>query len=166
MKITLSKKWCYEIKTLFFIEAICIILCVFSFINDITFMLFLIMILIIMMTIVQLVLFCSSYRFFTYTIDKNDFYESYLFRKCLCIIDKTKPIYYVIFWATEGMFSKKEYIVFSNEPFIYQSRQSLRIFPWDKKPLLVSYDVKKQIAMPYDQKTKSILETDKWYSVV
>ena len=166
MKITLSKKWCYEIKTLFFIEAICVILCVFSFINDITFMLFLIMIFVIMMTTVQLVLFCSSYRFLTYTIDKKDFYESYLLKKRLCIIDKAKPIYYVTFWANEGMFSKKEYIIFSNEPFIYQSRQSVRIFPWHKKPLLVSYDVKKQIAMPYDQKTKSILETDKWYSVV
>lgn len=166
MKITLSKKWCYEIKTLFCIEAICIILCVFSFINDVAFMLFLIMLIVITMTVVQVILFCSSYRFLTYTIDKNDFYESYLFRKRLCIIDKTQPIYYVIFQANEGMFSQKEYIVLSNESFEYQSRHSIRIFPWDKKPLLVSYDVKKQIAMPYDKKTKSILETNKWHSVV
>lgn len=166
MKIILSKKWCHEIKTLFGIEAICIILCVFSFIKDVVLMLFLTMAIVIIMTVVQIILFCSSYRFLTYTIDKNNFYESYLFRKRLCIIDKTKPIYYVIFRANEGMFSKKEYIVLSNESFKYQSRHSIRIFPWDKKTLLVSYDVKKQIAMPYDKQTKSILETDKWHSVV
>lgn len=166
MKILLSRKWHYEMKVLFLFGILCIILCIFSFKDNVALALFLSSIIFFLMTTIEIIGFCSSYRFLTYTIDKNDFYESYLFRKRLCTIDKTKPIYYVIFWADEGMFSRKEYIVLSNEPFEYQRRHSIRIFPWDKKPLLVSYNVRKQIAMPYDNTTKSILETDKWYSVV
>lgn len=70
------------------------------------------------------------------------------------------------FVADEGIFSRKEYIILSNEQFDYQKKSSLRIFPWDKKTLLVSYNVKTQVAMPYDEKTKSILEIEKWHSVV
>lgn len=153
-------------KALFCIEAIGIILCVFLFINDVTLMLFLIMMIVIAMTVTQIIVFCSIYRLLTYTENKQYTYESYLFKKCLCVVDKTKPIYYVKFEANEGLFSKNEYIVLSNEPFVYQETCSLRIFPWETKPLLVSYDVNKQIAMPYNEKSKSILETDGWYSII
>lgn len=56
-------------------------------------------------------------------------------------------------------------IIFCTISFV-KDVEELRIFPWEKKPLLVSYNVKKQIVMPYNEVTKSILETDKWYSLV
>lgn len=165
MKILLSEKWRYEMKALFCIEAIGIIFCTISFVKDVEVMLFFALFILITMTIVEIIGFFSCYRFFTYTIDKKDSYESFLFKRSLCIIDKSRPIYYVTFWGVEGTFSKREYIVLANEPFEYQNNCPLRIFPWDKKPLLVSYNVKKQIVMPYNEVTKSILETDKWYSL-
>ncbi len=153
-------------KMLFCIEIICIICCIISFAKDVGIMLFLSLFILITMSVVEIIGFCSTYRFFTYIVCNKDYYESLLVGKSLCIVDKTKPIYYVTFWGNEGLFSKREYIILANEPFEYHKNDSLRIFPWDKKPLLVSYNVKKQIAMPYDERTKSILEIDKWASVV
>lgn len=152
-------------KTLFCIEATGIIFCTIFFARDVEVMLVLSLFILITMTIVEIIGFCSLYRFFTYIIDKKDSYESFLFKKSLGIIDKFRPICYVTFWGVEGTFSKRKYIVLANEPFEYQKNCSLRIFPWDKKPLLVSYNVKKQIVMPYNEVTKPILETDKWYSL-
>lgn len=164
MKISLSKKWQYEMKTLFCIETIVIIAVLLSR-NDIMIKLFLLVWIIAVMSIIEVVLFCLSFRFFTYTLCKEYCFESYLLKKRLCIIDKTKPIYYVVFEGVEGYFSRKQYIVISNEPFEYEETSSFRIFPWDKKPLLVSYDVKKHIAMPFDKKTETEFELDKWQSV-
>lgn len=151
---------------LLFIELICIIWCFFSFYEDIGFMFFMCLCIFVTMTLFECILFYSTYRFFTYTIYTEGFYKSYIFKKPLCSINKAQPIYYVTFVADEGIFSRKEYIILSNEQFDYQKKSSLRIFPWDKKTLLVSYNVKTQVAMPYDEKTKFILEIEKWHSVV
>ena len=165
MKILLSKKWRYELITIICIHVLCIIIGVLSFLRCLVVMLLLSIYGLVMMTVVEIIILCSCHRLLTYVSVENGFYKSYLFKKCLCVIDRSKPIYYVIFSAQEGMFSKREFIVISNEPFTYEEKRSLRIFPWEQKPLIVSYDTQKQLALPYNQETRPILEINKWKSV-
>lgn len=152
-------------KTLFCIEAISILILIIYFINNIAIALFVSLFIFLLMKVVEIFVFCSTYRLFTYTINENEFFESFIFKKSLCTVDKTKPIYYTIFLANEGMFSRKKYIALSNEPFEFQDTSSIRLFPWDKKPFLVSYNVKKQIVMPYNETTQLFLETEIWKSI-
>lgn len=165
MKVWLSKKWQYELLTIFCIQVLCIITGILSLLRCLVVMLLLSIYGLVMMTVVEIIILCSCHRLLTYVSVENGFYKSYLFKKCLCVIDRSKPIYYVIFSAQEGMFSKREFIVISNEPFTYEEKHSLRIFPWEKKPLLVSYDIKKQIALPYSQDSLSFLKINEWKSV-
>ena len=81
-------------------------------------------------------------RYLTYVIVTENGFDSYLFKKRLCTVHKDKPIYYVIF-AFGGPTS---------------------IFSW-KEPFLCTYDMKKQIAMLYDEKTMPFLEIEKWHAV-
>lgn len=106
-------------------------------------------------------------RYLTYVIVTEDGFDSYLFKKKLCMVHKDKPIYYVIFafggpGGPEGGYVTRNYIVMSNEPFKYCGPTS--IFSW-KEPFLRTYDMKKQIAMLYDERTMSFLEIEKWHAV-
>ncbi len=74
-------------------------------------------------------------RYLTYVIVTEDGFDSYLFKKKLCVVHKDKPIYYGVF--------------------------SIRIFTWDKESFLRAYDMKKQIAMPYDERTMLLFEIEK-----
>lgn len=162
VKVLLSKKWRYEFITLFCIQMLCITMGILSLWKGFGVMLLLSLCGLVIMTLAEIVILCGCYRFFTYTVVEKDFYTSYIFKKRLCVLDKKKTIYYVIFSAVEGRFSRKEYIVLSNEPFLYEEKRSLRIFPWENKPLIVSYNTHKQIALPYNQETRPFLEIDKW----
>lgn len=104
-------------------------------------------------------------RFFTYVICEKGAFTSYLFHKRLCTINKDEKIYYAIVIANEGMYVKKKYIIISNDRFEYYVTPIFRKKN-DKKPLISSYNLKTQIAMPYNEKTRSILELDKWHSVM
>ena len=162
MKVLLSKNWHYEMITFFCIQVFCIIMCVLSLCQGNGVMFLLSLYGVIMMAFVEIVILCSCHRFLTYVVVSNDVYTSYILKKRLCEIDRKKTIYYVIFSANEGVFSRKDYIVLSNDPFEYEEKCSLRIFPWEKRPLLAGYDTKKQIALPYNQETRLILEIEKW----
>ena len=165
MKIFLSKKWQYELISVFCLQGLCIIFGVLALLKGFVAIFSTFLYGFITTTVLKIILLCSCYRFFSYVVVKNNIYTSYLFKKCLCVIDKAKPIYYVIFSASEGMFSKRKFIVLSNEPFVYEEKRSLRIFPWEKKPLIANYDINKQIALPYNLETQTVLEIDKWKSV-
>lgn len=106
-------------------------------------------------------------RYLTYVIVTEDGFDSYLFKKKLCTVHKDKPIYYVIFafggpGGPEGGYVTRNYIVMSNEPFDYCGPTS--IFSW-KASFLCTYDMKKQIAMLYDEKMMPFLEIEKWHAV-
>ncbi len=111
-------------------------------------------------------LMCLQFRLFTHVINETDCFRAFLHKKELCVIDKRKPIYYVKFTAllTKGV--EAEIVVISNQPFEYKKTPLIRIWPSDPKPLIHSYNVKTQIAMPYNAKTIEIMEMDKWHSVV
>ena len=106
----------------------------------------------------------KSYRFITYVKIFENGIESYLFNKKLGKVDYDKAIYYVIFQAKENTTTTKKYIAISNGIFEYFN-VSVRLFPWDKKPFLGSYNVKKQIVMPYDEKTIPLLPIEEWHLI-
>lgn len=160
MKIVLSKYWRYELLIIFCIQLLCIMLTVLSLLKDFAVMLILSLCGSVTITVAEIVLVCSCYRFLTYVIIENNTYTSFLFKKRLCVIDTAKPIYHVIFSAREGMFSEREFVVLSNEPIAYEEKRSLRIFPWEKKPLIAGYDTQKQIVLPYNEETRSILKME------
>ena len=91
--------------------------------------------------------------------------ESYLFIKRLCKVDWDKSIYYVIFEAAESKYNRKRYIAISNTLFEYHDAPPLRVFPWQKKNFLASYDIKNQIVIPYDEKTISLLQVNEWHVI-
>lgn len=165
MKIILSDAWYKGIRIWFLIEVVCILINCISFRYDIALMIFLCLIIFAISTITQIIILCSEYRFFTYAIDTKESYKSYLLKKELCVVRKHEKIYYALFWAKETRFAKRRYIIISNSPFGYNEKETVRIFPWDKKSLLVSYDVRTQIAMPYNEKTSSYFELDNWICV-
>lgn len=107
----------------------------------------------------------KSYRFMTYVKIHENEIESYIFNKRLCKVCYDKVVYYVIFDARESSISRKKYIAVSNKRFEYQETSGIRLLPSDNKPFLGSYDVKKQIVIPYDEKIISILPIEKWYMI-
>lgn len=111
-------------------------------------------------------LMCLQFRLFTHVISEADCFRAFLYKKELCVIDKSKPIYYVKFTALLAKGVEAEMVVVSNQPFEYKAPPLMRIFPREPKALIHSYNVKTQIAMPYNAKTTEIMEMDKWYSVV
>lgn len=165
MKIVLSQTWRREAATWVLIEAICILLSISFFSEDNGLMLIMCLFILLSSTVIQTIVFCCEYRFFTYVLNTEKKYKSYLLKRELCVIDKQEMIYYAIFWEKEAMFKRRRFIIISNKPFKYEEKTGIRIFPWDKKPLLTSYDVKFQIAMPYDEQTKSLFEIERWICV-
>lgn len=118
------------------------------------------------MTSIFGILMCCRFRLFTHVINESECFRAFLHKKELCVIDKRKPIYYAKFTAllTKGV--EAEVVVISNQPFEYKATPLMRIFPREPKALIHSYNVKTQIAMPYNAKTIEIMEMDKWHSVV
>lgn len=99
-------------------------------------------------------------------MDEKDCFKSFVFKKQLCIVDKNEPIYYIIFTGQVSKFVQEEFIVISNQPFKHIESPSICIFKRDPKPLLYSYNIKTQIASPYDSQTKEYLGLEKWTSIV
>lgn len=124
----------------------------------------------VIITVCITIVILPTMRYLTYVIVTEDGFDSYLFKKKLCTVHKDKPIYYVIFkfggvGGPEGRYVTRNYIVMSNDPFEYYEAPSIRIFTWDKEPFLRAYDMKKQMAMLYDEKTMPFLEIEKWHAV-
>ena len=167
MKIALSKKWKMALIFLICCEIILLIAVVKVHIYG-GFAADIIMIpCAVIVTVGVIIITLPTIRYLTYVIVTEDGFDSYLFKKKLCVVHKDKPIYYVIFTfggpgGPEGRFVTRSYIVMSNEPFEYDGPTS--IFTW-KASFLRTYDMKKQIAMPYDERTMPFLEIEKWHAV-
>ena len=124
---------------------------------------------VIMLCVIAMIVCCTismvfSICFLTCAIIGEDKFDAYLFKKKLCTVYKDKPIFYVIFEGVESSHRTQTYILLSNEPFEIPKRSFVHIFPWNREPLCVSYNMKTQIAMPYNEKTIPILEIDKWHA--
>lgn len=167
LKIALSKKWKMALIFLICCEIILLIAVVKAHIYG-GFAADIIMIpCAVTITVCITIVILPTMRYLTYVIVTEDGFDSYLFKKKLCTVHKDKPIYYVIFafggpGGPEGGYVTRNYIVMSNEPFKYCGPTS--IFSW-KEPFLRTYDMKKQIAMLYDERTMSFLEIEKWHAV-
>lgn len=105
------------------------------------------------------VLICSK-RFLTYVIVENNEIQSFsLFSKKLCSITTATPIYYAVFDSPQGMQCAR-FIALSNEPFEYRATYGVA-----KVRFIQHYNMAKQIVMPYNEQTISILNLDTWYNV-
>lgn len=166
MKIVLSQRMRHEAVGLFICEMVMLIMCIVFFWKDTEVMIIALLFVFILLTSVFGIIVCCEFRLFTHVINEADCFRAFLHKRELCVIDKRKPIYYVKFKAllTKGV--EAEMIVISNQPFEYNAPSLMRIFPREPKALIHSYNVKTQIAIPYNAKTIEIMEMDKWYSVV
>lgn len=114
----------------------------------------------------SLVVMSLSRRFLVSIIVTDGEFVSYLLGRKQCTINRAEVIYYVIFREMECRFTSRKYIAISNQPFECRQTKDIGIFSWNPKPFVGSYDMKKQIVMPYDDETTvSILEIDKWIKI-
>lgn len=91
------------------------------------------------------------------TIDENG-YQSYLFRKKYCYVDKGKDIYYALYYFQEY---RMDFIVFSNEPFklfeeIFISKKIFAL------KYMNTHDCRKVILLPYNEKTRMEFDIENW----
>lgn len=166
MKIILSRWWRKEVKWIFLFEIILLLLVVLCFYKDIVLLVIMFLFWLFNFLIIFGLVFCIRLRLFTYVKDEKDCFKSFVFKKQLCIIEKNKPIFYVIFTSLVSKGVREEFIVISNQPFKYKKSSSIHIFKRSTKPLLYSYNIKTQIALPYDFQTKGLLELEKWTLIV
>ena len=104
----------------------------------------------------------NSLRFLRYVIIEEHLFHGYsFFNKKLCTLDTAMPTYYAIFKTTQGFLCVKQFIVLSNESFIFQDNIS-NMF---KKRFIARYDLKKQIVLPYDEQTIPLLNIEGWHKV-
>ena len=96
-------------------------------------------------------------KMLVYTKINNNVYESGFMKKSLCRIDGNLKTYYAIVNVFESTRNVKSYIVLSESKFDK---------PIDKKKMerdfLRTYDWKKFIVLPYNDKTICFLNIDKW----
>lgn len=165
MKIVLSTRMRREAVGLCLIEFVMMLMCIFFFHQDTDVMIFALLYIFVMLTSVFGILMCCRFRLFTYVMDERDCFRAYIFKKKLCVVDKNKPIYYVKFTALLTRGVECEVVVISNQPFEYTASPLVRVFSREPKALIHSYNVKTQIAIPFNEQTKEILEIEKWHSV-
>ena len=158
MKIVLSSKWRKSFLGLFVIELAEMVLLLCLLWNEPEVCFFMMVYLILMNTIVQLIVFACFYRKMIVVFDTEMAYKSYLLKKELCTVKKDEPVFYKIFEGVETRCSIKKYVAISNNIFDYEAGKTLRIWPWDKKPFLLSFDIRSQIVMPYDKSTIPLME--------
>lgn len=166
MKIVLSERMRREAIGLFLIEFAMMLMCIIFFHEDADLMIFALLYVFVMLTTVFGIIMCCRFRVFTHVINEAECFRAFLYKKELCVVDKNKPIYYVKFTALLTRGVEREVVVISNQPFEYKAPPLIRVFSREPKALIHTYNVKTQIAIPYNEKTKEILKFEKWCSVV
>lgn len=82
--------------------------------------------------------------------------------KLKCEVFTDRDIFYAIFDCREVNGRINQYIVVSNEMFVFGDRK--RTF-WSENRFIDYYDRTKQIIFPYDEKTKHLFAIEKWKCV-
>ncbi len=171
--IVVFKEWRKQVSSYFIIEIIMVVICFLLFPSDLILGLIASLFVIIVMTVVGGVGICVQYRLMTKVQMNGEFIRSYLLRRQLCVIDKQEQIYYVKFEGRISRTLSREFIIISNEPFVYYKEPVMRMLPnytdlydrackWTRRALLYGYNTKKQILLPYNEKTKNLFECEKW----
>lgn len=171
--IVVSTEWRKQVSSYFIIEFIIVVICFLLFPSDFISGLIASLFVIIVMTIVGGVGICVQYRLMTKVQIDDNFIRSYLLRRQLCVIDKRKQIYYVKFEGRISRTLSREFIIISNEPFVYYKEPVMGMLPnymdlynrrckWTRRALLYGYNTKKQILFPYTENTKTLFEFAKW----
>lgn len=165
MKIILSKRMRLEAIGVFLVELGIMLLPFWWIFEDFELWVISELFIFIFLTSIFGTLMCCQFRLFTHVIAEKDCFKSFIFRKELCRVDKDRAIYYVRFVGVLTRGVRGEFVIISNQPFKYESPPLFRIFPREPKALIHSYNVKTQIAMPYNDETREILEMEKWIGV-
>ena len=171
--IVVSMEWRKQASTYFIIEFIMVVICLLLFSSDLILGLIVSFFVIVVITIAGVVVFCAQYRLMTKVQIDDNYISSYLLRRQLCVIDMREQIYYVKFKGRISRTLGREFIIVSNEPFVYYKEPIIRMDPTytdlfvrtrqsTRKALLYGYNTKKQILLPYTEKTKSLFECEKW----
>lgn len=165
MKITVSRYWKLEFLSLILIELIPIVgipVTLLFFPDDVDFMIYFSICGFIMMTFGQVIIVVASYRFLTHVIYENNIYTSFFWRKKLCVIKENDSLFYAKIHARISTFHYADFVLISTEPFQYHDVPPIRWFPWDPKPIQVSYDVKKMILLPYEENAPYLSKISQW----
>ena len=168
-----STEWRKQVSGYFIIEIIMVVICFLLFPSDLILGLIASLFVIIVMTIVGGVGICVQYRLMTKVQMDDEFIRSYLLRRQLCVVDKREQIYYVKFEGKITRTLSREFIIISNEPFVYYKESVMRMLPnnldlydrtcrWTRRALLYGYNTKKQILLPHTEKTQILYDCEKW----
>lgn len=79
-------------------------------------------------------------------------FVSAFYKKTYCKVSKSKPIFYIRFRTNDDIACVTEYIIVSNEPI--HCRQAIE--------LLLTYRLKTQIVIPYNEQTEAYMDLDHW----
>ena len=102
-------------------------------------------------------------RLLTYVVTEPSAFCAYsLTRRELCRIDLRQTVYYARFTTLASGCGKIPLIAISNEPFVYSDYLGNII---TRRRFIQGYDWKKVILMPYDERTKPLLDLDAWRCV-
>ncbi len=99
-------------------------------------------------------------RLLTKVVATDLFFQSFLLGKRQCSVDRNEKIYYIVFKAPEGVYSRQEFILISNHYFKCKFETK-----WYSKRILSSYDMKKQILIPYNNQTSMLFGLNDWENV-
>lgn len=171
--IVVSLEWRKQVSGYFIIEFIMVVIYLLLFSSDLILGLIVSLFVIVLMSIVGGVVFGAQYRLMTEVQIDDNYISSYLLRRQLCVIDKREQIYYIKFEGRISRALSREFMIISNEPFVYYKEPIIRMDPkytdlfirtrkWTRRALLYGYNTKKQILLPYTEKTKSLFECEKW----
>ena len=171
--IVVSMEWRKQASTYFIIEFIMVVICLLLFSSDLILGLIVSFFVIVLMTIAGGVVLGAQYRLMTEVQIDDNYISSYLLRRQLCVVDKREQIYYVKFKGRISRTLSREFMIISNEPFVYYKEPIIRMNPKytdlfvrtrqsTRKALLYGYNTKKQILLPYTEKTKPLFECEKW----
>ena len=171
--IVVSKEWRKQVWGYFVIEIIMFAICFLLFPSDLILGLIASLFVFTVMTVVGVVGICVQYRLMTKVQMDDEFIKSYLLRRQLCVVDKKEQVYYVKFEGRITRTLSREFIIISNEPFVYYNEPLMRMLPnhtelydrtckWTRRALLYGYNTKKQILLPYNEKTRTLFECEKW----
>lgn len=85
----------------------------------------------------------------------DDCFSAFILGIKLCEVNKKRPIYYEI---VEITYQREQYVIISNKPFdLNIDADFSKLFSWKLK-----YDMKNQIMLPYNKKTKKYLFSSNW----
>ncbi len=95
------------------------------------------------------------WRFTHVIVEEHQFTSYSVFNRKLYTLDLAKLVYYEIFKARVDLFYIHDFIALSNDPFELEDHK-------DKRGFFVRYDQRSLLVMPYNDKTKPLVQINKW----